>query len=80
MRYLKNSSYGYVPRFGLSKRIDLFLEVDNDFLVFPLKDGGGFFRFQMDIFQKFAKFQQFGVAFFIDFELKFHLVRLFLKT
>lgn len=58
------------PGSAFGKLVDLFLEVDHDFLVFPLEQVGGLLGLKVDIFQELAELGKFGVAFSVDLELK----------
>lgn len=59
-----------LPIFSLRESFNLFVEVNNNFLVLLLEQMGRFFGFQMDVLKKFAHFGQLNIALAIDFELK----------
>ena len=59
-----------LPGFSFGELFDLFIEIIDDFLMLSLEHMGCFFRFQMDIFKKFAHFNNFNITFTVDVKLK----------
>ena len=59
-----------LPGFGFGELFDLFIEVIDNFLMLSLEQMGCFFRFQMDIFKKFAHLDNFNITFTVDVKLK----------
>lgn len=59
-----------LPGFSFGELFDLFIEVIDNFLMLSLEQMGCFFRFQMDIFKKFAHLDNFNITFTVDVKLK----------
>lgn len=64
------SIFSYLPGFSFGQRVDLLLEIDNNFLVLPLEQAGGLFRFDVYFFQQFAQLQELSITLLVDFELR----------
>ena len=63
-------SLKYLPIFRLWESFNLFIEINNNFLMLLLQQMSRFFRFQMNIFKKLAHFAQLNVTLAVDFKLK----------
>lgn len=68
-----------VPSSRFGECVNLFLEVDDDLLVFPAQQVGGLLGFQVYIFQKLAQFAQFCVSLPVDLKLKDGTVKLIIS-